>query len=220
MGSSGHAPSVTSDFQYAGYYYHAASGLNITLNRAYSPFLGRWLTRDPIGESGGINLYGYVGGDPVGATDPSGLTELKSEDYVEGAIDLINLGYPTTLGGAKLGSIANDLTGLSGLPGSHNGPADAFRHCLWSCLMSRFYGDYASEFMGTNHENKPSSLKHPYECRMDKHNNQMGRNAAKDSNNSCYDNCMNLLNSGQLVGRENLPSQSAQPIIKLYGPAY
>ncbi len=72
-GTSGQAPSVTSDFQYAGYYYHAASGLNITLNRAYSAFLGRWLTRDPIGEAGGINLYGYVGGDPVGGMDPSGL---------------------------------------------------------------------------------------------------------------------------------------------------
>ena len=32
-GTSGQAPSVTSEFEYAGYYYHAASGINITLNR-------------------------------------------------------------------------------------------------------------------------------------------------------------------------------------------
>ena len=35
-GTSGLVVGITSDFQYAGYYYHAASSLNITLNRAYS----------------------------------------------------------------------------------------------------------------------------------------------------------------------------------------
>ena len=29
-------------------------------NRHYSPALGRWITRDPIGYAGGINLYEYV----------------------------------------------------------------------------------------------------------------------------------------------------------------
>ncbi len=33
----------------------------------------RFVTEDPIGIAGGINLYGYVGADPVGAIDPSGL---------------------------------------------------------------------------------------------------------------------------------------------------
>ena len=51
---------IDSDFQYAGYYYHAPTGLNLTMYRAYSPSLGRFLTRDPIGYSGGNNLYGYV----------------------------------------------------------------------------------------------------------------------------------------------------------------
>ncbi|HEY9788621.1 MAG TPA: RHS repeat-associated core domain-containing protein, partial [Candidatus Obscuribacterales bacterium] len=37
---------VDADFQYAGYYLHAPSGLNLTLFRAYSPSLGRWLSRD------------------------------------------------------------------------------------------------------------------------------------------------------------------------------
>jgi len=32
-----------------------------------------WLSRDPIGEEGGINLYGYVGNGPVGYTDSLGL---------------------------------------------------------------------------------------------------------------------------------------------------
>ncbi len=42
-------------------------------NRYYSPTLGRWLTRDPIGYQGGINLYGYVNSSPVGNVDARGL---------------------------------------------------------------------------------------------------------------------------------------------------
>jgi RHS repeat-associated protein len=41
--------------------------------RHYSTALQRWLNRDPIGELGGLNLYGYVGNDPVNNTDPYGL---------------------------------------------------------------------------------------------------------------------------------------------------
>ncbi len=37
--------------------------------RYYSPELGRWLNRDPIEEEGGLNLYGFVGNDPVNAYD-------------------------------------------------------------------------------------------------------------------------------------------------------
>jgi uncharacterized protein RhaS with RHS repeats len=47
--------------------------INLTLYRAYSPGLGRWLSRDPIGENGGLNLYGFVGNDPVNFWDPLGL---------------------------------------------------------------------------------------------------------------------------------------------------
>ena len=39
------------------------------------PFTGRWISRDPIAEEGGINLYGYVGNNPVNAFDPLGLMQ-------------------------------------------------------------------------------------------------------------------------------------------------
>jgi RHS repeat-associated protein len=41
--------------------------------RYYAPGLGRFVSEDPIGFKGGLNLYGYVDGDPVNWADPSGL---------------------------------------------------------------------------------------------------------------------------------------------------
>ncbi len=49
----------------------------LALYRAYDPQTRRWLNRDPIGEAGGANLYGYVGGDPISRIDPLGFGWLK-----------------------------------------------------------------------------------------------------------------------------------------------
>ena len=68
---------------YAGMYYHARSGLYLTHFRAYDPRLGRWLSRDPIWEAGGVNLYGYVGGDPIGWVDSEGLTRQHTTNQRE-----------------------------------------------------------------------------------------------------------------------------------------
>ena len=40
------------DFNYAGMFYNADSGLYLTQYRVYDPVSGRWLSRDPIGETG------------------------------------------------------------------------------------------------------------------------------------------------------------------------
>ena len=40
--------------------------------RWYDPETGRWLSNDPIGISGGLNLYAFCGNDPVNFVDPMG----------------------------------------------------------------------------------------------------------------------------------------------------
>lgn len=58
---------------YTGHIRHAWSGLWLAPYRAYNSGLGRWISRDPIAEDGGINLYGYVGNRVLMAIDPLGL---------------------------------------------------------------------------------------------------------------------------------------------------
>ena len=49
------------------------TGLVYYRARYYDPSVGRFIQRDPSGLQGGINLYAYVGNNPVNLTDPSGL---------------------------------------------------------------------------------------------------------------------------------------------------
>jgi RHS repeat-associated protein len=41
--------------------------------RYYDSVTGRWSSRDPIGEQGGLNLYGMVGNNPIRWVDYVGL---------------------------------------------------------------------------------------------------------------------------------------------------
>lgn len=64
---------VNGDFGYTGHYNHARTGFAAAWARFYDPETTRWLNRDPIGEAGGINLYGYVANNPINWVDPLGL---------------------------------------------------------------------------------------------------------------------------------------------------
>ncbi len=69
----GSAATYECAFGYTGHVHHAPTGMALTWFRAYDPKTGRWLSRDPIEEQGGINLYAYVENNPIQLVDPLGL---------------------------------------------------------------------------------------------------------------------------------------------------
>ena len=50
-----------------------ATGTYYRRNRSYDPNTARFTQEDPLGLAGGLNVYGFVGGDPVDFSDPFGL---------------------------------------------------------------------------------------------------------------------------------------------------
>ena len=56
-------------FRFSSEYHDDETGLVYYNYRYYSPELGRWISRDPIEEEGGVNLYAMVGNNPVNYWD-------------------------------------------------------------------------------------------------------------------------------------------------------
>ncbi len=84
---------VDNNLRFAGQYYDNETGLHYNYHRYYDPSVGRYLTPDPIGLAGGVNLYSYVQNDPVIFSDPLGLWSLSfgfSSMGIDIAIPLYN----------------------------------------------------------------------------------------------------------------------------------
>jgi RHS repeat-associated protein len=74
------------DLRFPGQFHDQATHLHYNYFRDYDPRTGRYIESDPIGLAGGINTYGYVGGNPVWAVDPKGLdievTEYEGDEAI------------------------------------------------------------------------------------------------------------------------------------------
>ena len=67
------------NLRFPGQYYDAETALNQNWFRDYDSSIGRYVQADPLGVDAGINLYAYVGSDPMGETDPGGLAAVTPE---------------------------------------------------------------------------------------------------------------------------------------------
>ena len=63
----------TNPFRFSSKYRDGETGFYYYGYRYYNPELGRWLSRDPIGEMGGANIYVFVANCPLCFIDPHGL---------------------------------------------------------------------------------------------------------------------------------------------------
>ncbi len=92
-------------YRYTGMERDAESGLNYHSARYYLPWLGRWLSADPIGIEGGMNIYEYTGANPILKVDNNGLqpsetSRLPTEEENEARLsdpELRESGTPPTL---------------------------------------------------------------------------------------------------------------------------
>ncbi|MDH4482768.1 MAG: RHS repeat-associated core domain-containing protein [Rhodoferax sp.] len=70
-------PTITSNLRLPGQYEDLETGLHYNFRRHYDPEIGRYVSQDPIGVEGGLNLYAYANGGPLMYADPTGLMPLE-----------------------------------------------------------------------------------------------------------------------------------------------
>lgn len=81
-------PTITSNLRLPGQYEDQETGLHYNWNRYYEPATGRYVTEDPIGLEGGVNVYAYTGGAPYYYVDPSGQIWVLVGGFVGGIYEV------------------------------------------------------------------------------------------------------------------------------------
>jgi RHS repeat-associated protein len=72
---------VGNNYLWQGRWYSWETGLYYFRARWYDPVTGRWLSKDPIGISGGLNQYVFCRNNPVNRRDPLGMCDDSLDNY-------------------------------------------------------------------------------------------------------------------------------------------
>ncbi|OGL45190.1 MAG: hypothetical protein A2149_00190 [Candidatus Schekmanbacteria bacterium RBG_16_38_11] len=135
---------VKNNFRFPGQYYDSESGLYQNGFRDYDPKLGRYIEPDPIGQWGDVNLYAYVGNNPVNLIDPKGLYFAPWHSYLT-YIAMRDSGHNITNSFyTALMSIWADRPSTQGLDA-----ALANRHAMGGLLPEGVYQTRAEAIAGT-----------------------------------------------------------------------
>ncbi len=102
---------VENPFRFPGQYYDQETGLHYNYFRYYNPQTGRYITPDPIGLWGGVNLFLYVDNNSVNYIDPVGLFGWADMPTIPQPVSDILAGFGDTL------TSGFGLTHLFGVPG-------------------------------------------------------------------------------------------------------
>lgn len=118
----------------------------------YNASAGRWLSRDPIEEKGGLNLYAFVCNRPVNDLDPFGHMRLgdltRQVDAWETYLQNIRCcckektGLQATITGTASGQQVTDTIETKTTGGGHC-PAVILKYYWWDCVTAQ--GEYDSD---------------------------------------------------------------------------
>lgn len=75
----------------------------------YDPSAGRWVSRDPIEEGGGVNLYGFVVNNGISRVDNLGCIPVKEPEYYPVAAQYLNKASKTNAGWTVGRTVVNVL---------------------------------------------------------------------------------------------------------------
>ncbi len=101
---------VTNPIRYQGQYFDEETELHYNRYRYYDPSIGQFISQDPIGLSGGSNLYRYAP-NTLAWHDPLGL----EPHYMEGWIERNGTEVPGTRTGVESGGLGKEAAGRYGL---------------------------------------------------------------------------------------------------------
>lgn len=107
------------------------SGLSYYNYRSYDSVLGRWMSRDPIQEQGGISLYGFLMNNGINKWDILGKL---SSIYTSGAVVLG--GIASGIAGSATSAV---LGGSCTKPGQLSQPEEIDRKCKRICKKKEFW---------------------------------------------------------------------------------
>jgi hypothetical protein len=111
-------------------------------------------------------------------SDPSPRIARQEASFREKASVTLHVGMLGGYRAKKLATEALQAAKKTGLPGLHNGPADAWRHCYWNCRMTEVIGKEDAAFIAENHEEQADE--NPVaEHMMDSWNNKVGQDIAE-----------------------------------------
>ena len=192
---------------------HANSGMYYYLYRFYVPGLHRWLSRDPIQEHGGINLYCFVSSDPASRIDPHGLGLLDPGGPILSEIAL--LCACRSMVGTKTQEAedwANANYGGQGAMHSNEGSiADMLTHCVASCELAKNEAiclaagyDVRKAWQDRERDRSRGGDKMDYE------NNRIGF-AIADAGMDCKQGCLQAFKQGWLWTVSQVPPYKAHP---------
>jgi RHS repeat-associated protein len=113
-------PNFIQPYTYTGREYNPESGIYYYRARYYDPKIGRFISEDPIGLLGGINLYSYVGNSSLNYSDPFGLFIMP---------------FTPPLCSSGLG-----IMGYYALQVSRHKIPDLYGHCMAHCIVKKLCG--------------------------------------------------------------------------------